>query len=222
MKQQAIRTLIFAALLLAAVTGGALAADDDLTLAGLAERLAHVAADLSGLAEVVSGVSANVYYLGGLVNANDERLAAIETAIAPTPTPTPISTQTAARCNIEHVKEPPYSHLDCELWAFAYSLATLDLNLHPSAERLPEIADTTYPAFEAAVQFCGLAPEPLADVIYRAAVRIQRKTGNDTPPVIDLLALFHDEEFNEMVVSLGSCEAAYELVILGTPGPQED
>ena len=195
--RKAIRTILLVVLLLVVLTGGAIAADDDVSLESLAEQMAYLASEY--------------IILTNWVGAIHSRVDAIETAIAPTPTPT--STPRAEPCNAEHVKEPPDPHLDCELWLFAYGLTTLGLGYHPSEERLPSIAENAYQIFEFAVEFCGLEPEPLADLIYRAAVRLQRKTGAATPPTIEMLNKFSDNNFNIYAKQFGSCQDAFDWLI---------
>ena len=79
MRRRVGQVVIVVVVLLATFAGGVVAADEELTLAGLAEQLMELAERVAGLAEQVEELEAT--------NAA-ERLAALETMVAPTPTPT--------------------------------------------------------------------------------------------------------------------------------------
>ena len=79
MRRRVGQVVIVVVVLLAIFAGGVVAADEELTLAGLAEQLMELAERVEGLAEQVEELEAT--------NAA-ERLAALETMVAPTPTPT--------------------------------------------------------------------------------------------------------------------------------------
>ena len=79
MRRRVGQVVIVVVVLLATFAGGGVAADEELTLAGLAEQLMELAERVAGLAEQVEELEST--------NAA-ERLAALETMVAPTPTPT--------------------------------------------------------------------------------------------------------------------------------------